>query len=132
MSEEVKLRELLEQQIVELEKRMILAYQAHTREHVLEHEAIEKAHIANTAKLDAMNEFRSQLNLERRDYVTHGMFEVRFDAAATRMHVFVDNIDKRIVPLERSQAAAQGSVWALGVVLTVLTVVLNVLLRFWK
>ena len=81
--------------------------------------AISKADEAMTVRLEAMNQFRFQLDRERGSYVT-----------LDRMDDKIGPLVGRLDALERAQSNLAGRMAAAGIGLTVLMFAIGVALRF--
>ncbi len=126
----ISLREHIYSRLEELDKRIILAFEGHTSVHSAEHEALEKAAKDITTRLEAMNEFRAQLLEERQHYVTRVLFDAEYNNLQSKLEARANLNEQRISVLERAQSGAQGSMWMLGIVMTVLGVLLGLFFRY--
>ena len=118
MSAVPTLREYLEQRLAAESTAREAAEDAHRREHALYRLALEKAETALTLRLEAMNEVRRQLDRQAAQFVPLPTYEARQEA-----------LQARISGLERQTANWAGRFWSLGVGLSILVVLLNVVLR---
>ena len=80
-------------------------------------EAINLARANIELRLSAMNELREQINRERGQYLTRD----RFDAS----HIAIES---RLANLDKFAANIQGRIWAMGAVV----VVIQILLQVWR
>jgi hypothetical protein len=71
-------------------------------------------------RLAEMNEFRAQILMERKDFMSTKEYDVK--------HEF---LRARIEKLEQSKSNLDGRFWALGTGLGILTVVVNIIIRLW-
>jgi hypothetical protein len=106
--QELYIHRYFDSRMDEIEKRVDLAGRSHTREHQLEHEAIEKAAEAVDARLEVMNEFRAQLSAERLQYLTREFYEVQHIALRGQMNTTASLMESRLLVLERWQYELQG------------------------
>jgi hypothetical protein len=70
-------------------------------------------------RLDEMNQFRSQINEERGDFVQKETFDLKYD-----------EMSKKVDALSLAKSNQDGRLWMLGVVLGALTVILNLALKY--
>lgn len=116
---DVALREYLEGLLSAMEKQSTARWDAHAREHILLKEAIDAAHAVLEGRLEAMNEFRKQIQTERHEFIKKDEYDIRRD-----------QLDKRINKLENDKSNLDGRFWMLGSVLTGLTILLPLLLHY--
>lgn len=129
-SQEISLREYIEGKLNELDKRVALVFQNHSSIHDSEYRALQKAAGDITSRLEGMNEFRAQISLERQLYVSRVLFDSERNALETKLEALINSNGHRITVLERAQSGAQGSMWMLGVVATILGVVVGLIFRY--
>jgi chromosome segregation ATPase len=87
-----------------------------------------------------MNELRRQIETERGNYVSRAMLDARIDQTESHsdgrireIAARLEGVVSRLDVLDRLWANLQGRLWALGVGLTVMVIVLNLMLKFiWK
>lgn len=116
---DVALKEYLEGLISAKEKQDAAQWEAHRREHTLLKEALDVAHGVMNGRLEGMNEFRSQINSERGNYVAKVVYEERHE-----------RLIERLGELEKYKSNMDGKLWMLGTGLMATTILLNLLLRW--
>jgi hypothetical protein len=94
---------------------------AHENVHELERLAISKAEVSVNQRLEAMNELRSQIQIERGSYVQREMYEKEHKALS-------DAIDARLKILENGSSNLQGRMWVIGAVV----IIVNIILVIWS
>lgn len=107
---EVSLRDYFERILVEKDTASRVLAEANQR-------ALDLAAASVRAHDVLTNQFREQLTEERATYMT------RKDLAP---------VEQRVTILEHAQSNLDGRFWALGIGVSLLTLVLNVALRFWR
>ena len=127
----ISLREYLDQRFTQLHEAIDLARTTHNHIHQLESEAVSRATTVLDHRLTEMNEFRAQLSEERRLYITRPMFDAWESSLVIRFESRLALVEGRLTTLERAESGARGSLWALGGVWVVITVVINVVLYLW-
>ncbi len=128
----ISLKEHIYSRLEELNRRIVLAFEGHQSVHSAEHEALEKAARDIRSRLEAMNEFRSQLLEERQNYVTRVLFDAEHNNLQSKLEARCNLNEQRISVLERAQSGAQGSMWMLGIVMTILGVLVGLFLRYLR
>ena len=128
----ISLREYLDQRFGQLHEAMQLALTTHDHIHQLESDAVTRATTVLDRRLTEMNEFRAQLSEERQLYITRPMFDAWEAALVGRIESRLALVEGRLATLERAESGARGSLWALGGVWVVITVVINVVLYLWS
>lgn len=114
---------------------------AHAREHTMNQEAILKAEQASQRALEAalasvnerfssVNEFRATLSDASARFVTRDRIDVLERTLTTLIDDRTKENRRRIELLESGAANMAGRLWALGVGVALLVVVVNVALRF--
>jgi chromosome segregation ATPase len=125
----IGLREWLEQRFAQ-----------HNREHQMIQDAVAKAEQSVNVRLEGMNELRAQINSERGSYLSRAEYDAKHEALAHAVDALersmiakIDNAERtlasRIASLENAQANMAGRLWAVGVGLTIMVVVINVALK---
>ena len=95
-------------------------YEAHhTREHQLLAEALEHSRQVMEARLEGMNEFRAQIQDERKDLMSVDRYNVRHELIETKISV-----------MEKTVANMQGRMTAIAAAITVFLVAMELVLRF--
>lgn len=135
---------VLKERAIALDKALELAYESyksefaqrwenHRREHILIHEAVQKAETSVDKRLEGMNELREQITSERAIYLTRAVYETNHNDLRQRV---MSNGDKLIV-LEAAFAALRedvatlrsGQEWMVRLVVgTVITAIIGVLI----
>lgn len=97
---------------------------AHDREHIEYRDRIETATVVLDRRLDQMNEFRAQLTEERALYVRRDMLD-EFRIASAKV---TDANAARIRELETAKSNLEGRLWAVGMGIGALVIVINVVI----
>ena len=115
------------------------------RAHPREHELLERSGQDTKQKLDnrmvGMNLFREQLREQAATFARADTIQGKIDAMAermeklegallSRMEANANESNRRLTVLERAGANLEGRMWALGVGITLVVVVVNIALRF--
>lgn len=116
---DVALKEYLERLISEADKQNAARWEAHRREHELLKEAVDAAYAALAAKLEMMNEMRTQILSERGEFLKK-----------TEYNIELDQFEKRVGKLESDKSNLDGKFWMLGSILTGLAVLLPLLFHY--
>jgi len=116
---DVALKEHLEGLLSYLERQQAAHWVAHNREHILLKEAIDAAHAVLEGRLEAMNEFRTQIQSERHEFLKKGEYDIHHD-----------QLEKRVNKLENANSNLDGRFWMLGSVLTGVSILLPLLLNW--
>ncbi len=135
--EEVSLREYIDTRIKALEDRFVAIDRS-----------TDLAAAAVMARLESMNEFRTQLNSQASHFVTRSEIDSKMDAANAvhaeydrRIQLLEQNklntsahdvLEKRIQTLEQSISNIQGRMLATGVGFTVVATIISIALHFIK
>jgi uncharacterized protein with PIN domain len=108
-------------QIIESNKQISQAWRAnHDETHRREHEAREKAEHAVNARLEGMNELRSQISQERGLYLSKEQYDDRHEAlqqrvtieierVLQRMQVSAESMDRRLTIIEHAQTTLHAT-----------------------
>lgn len=123
-------------------------YAFHLREHVAMDKAVEVAKTATDIRLHAMNEHREQVTQERNLYLPREVFETAMaewgkwrellnlgmSERLTKMEYDREHktLANRVGVLESQSANYQGRLWALGVGISGVVVLVNLAIKFWK
>lgn len=103
----------------------------------IEHE--KERQIQLDGKLYAMNEIRKQLNDQARTFasseITDSLKERLVSLERTSVERFsakevVDGIDKRLDVIEKANANFQGRLWAMGVGISAVVIMINIAIKF--
>jgi len=114
------------------EREYLLEHWKHHAEiHRLEQQALTVAAEDMTRRLESMNALRLQITQERGEYLKNETYTLQHGALLTKLENIETLLSTRISALERAQSGAMGTIWALGGVLSVLTILLSVLFHFW-
>ena|SRR2546430_6284606 len=116
---DVALKEYIEGLLLALKEQGDLRWDSHIREHILLKEAIDAAHTVLEARLTAMNEFRSQIQDERHEFMKRSEYDIHHD-----------QLEKRVSKLENDKSNLDGRFWMLGSVLTGLSILIPLLLKW--
>lgn len=104
--------------------------EAHTREHVMNDQAIVKAYETMEKRLESMNEFRDQLRDQAATFVRREVLDTAMTGLTQRIEKSEDVFENRIARLELANANMTGRLTALGIAMGIIVVVVNVALRF--
>lgn len=140
--ERVTLREFLERGVQALGAQLSTYIETHRQEHAQLAGQVEGARRAVEARLDGMNELRSQITAERGLYVTRDYLDSRLNSMNTRIddgtklaNTHFETNSHRIQETERARANLDGRFAAWGLVLTAIAVIVPVLIsilaHFW-
>lgn len=116
---EISLREFIEQLLTERQRADNSRWQAHEQVHVQEEIARNLAIRDMNRRLEDMNQFRTQINTERGEYVNKESYALKHD-----------ELNKKVDQLLIAKSNMEGRLWMLGAALTGFTVVLNFALKW--
>lgn len=116
---DVALKEYLEGLVSSLEKQDTAHWASHTREHALLKEAIDAAHAVLETRLETMNEFRTQIQNERHEFLRRDEYDIQ-----------QDQLEKRVGKIENDKSNLDGKFWMLGSIITGLSILLPLLLNY--
>ena len=106
--------------------------EAHQKEHVLLAENATRAREALEMRLEAMNEFRKQLERERSGFLTQDKYDVKHEALERVVISRIEFAEKRVMELEKMVANMKGRsaaiISALGIGLVILQLILHFVL----
>ena len=105
---EVTLRDYIDTRFMELEKKLALQSDLNDR-------AIQKAEESLKIRLEAMNEFRKQIEKERQSYMTRDIYEAN-----------LKSVDERVKRLEISNAFSSGKLWMVMAGFTLVPVIIGI------
>jgi chaperonin cofactor prefoldin len=106
-------------------------WKAHEHEHEMLAGGIETGQKDIDRRLEEMNQFRAQIQQERGEFLTKMEYESRHRELEVRLSTNKDAQDKRLNILELAKSNMDGRLWALGAIVTVLTVLVNIAFRYW-
>ncbi len=95
-------------------------FEGHAREHKMLGEAVDEFKSYLKIKLTEMNEVRAQISIERGQYVLNDSINPR-----------IDNIHERLNKIENTLSGLLGKVAGMGAVITFITLLISLILRFW-
>jgi hypothetical protein len=81
--------------------------------------ALAVALVAQERRLDLLNEFRAQMQDQAMAFARRDLIDVQ-----------MISIDKRLRDLEKFQSNIEGRIWAFGIGITILSMVIGVVLKF--
>lgn len=132
MDSPISVREHFESILSERDKQTaqlaIVHAEAHKREHAMLQTAIDKSDESMNRRLEGMNEFRDSL----RDQAARFATIVQLDERTAHLMSKVDASNTRIEHLEKVNANLEGRMWAIGVGFTLLTIMISLVLKFWR
>jgi hypothetical protein len=120
----ISLREYLEKWIDE-------RWVAHGDVHRMLDEAVSIALKGLERRLDEMNQFRAQIQQERESFVSKPEYDARNREVSTKIDAETKAMAARITVIEMAKSNLEGRVWMLGATLTGVTILLNLLFRYW-
>ena len=134
MDDKVPMREYIESLLNE-------RVRAHEREHELLERSVKDTKDNLDSRLEGMNLFREQLREQAATFARADTIQGKIDAMAermeklegallSRMEANANESNRRLTVLERAGANLEGRMWALGVGITLVVVVVNIALRF--
>ena len=134
MDDKVPMREYIESLLNE-------RVRAHEREHELLERSVKDTKDNLDSRLESMNLFREQLREQAATFARADTIQGKIDAMAERMEKLegallsrieanANESNRRLTVLERAGANLEGRMWALGVGITLVVVVVNIVLRF--
>ena len=98
------------------------------------HETIEEARKLAAREIDRrledMNQFREQIDKERGDFVIAETFDGRVREIVLKQEAGNIEVEKRIAIVELWKSNLDGRFWMLGAVISILTVLINVLFKW--
>lgn len=100
MADEISIRDYIDLRIKNVEDKINSLSIYLTQHFELNEKAIKKAEEDMTVRLEGMNEFRSQINSERSNYVTRELLEKDKETTDTRLKL-----------LEKANAFSAGKMW---------------------
>ncbi len=107
---------------------------SHEDRHEAEARAVALASKDINRRLDEMNELRRQIENERGRYLPRDLYDKEHDALRETMNVrydtLRDNLDIRLKTLENSKSNLEGRLWAIGAMISVIVIVINLGLHF--
>ncbi len=115
----ISTRDYIDLRIKNVEDKIDSLEKYQTQHFELNELAIKKAEEAMLTRLESMNEFRSQINAERSEYVTKEALE---------MSVKERNV--RLESLEKSNAFAAGKWWMIVIIVTAVPTILALIALF--
>jgi len=96
---------------------------SHDRLHALDKEALVLARAEIERRLDDMNRFRDQIEVERGEFLRRDIYDEQHEAIKT-------DFDLRLKQLETSKSNLEGKMWAMGAGISAIAVGLNLLLHY--
>jgi hypothetical protein len=99
--------------------------EGHDKLHAAEAEALEIAKGDINRRLDEMNELRKQITSERGEFLQRSVYD--------REHSLLrDSSDARLKVLETGKANLEGRLWAIGAIISVLLVALELVMNYFS
>ena len=96
---------------------------AHEDLHVTDSEALRIARNEINRRLDEMNKIREQISSERGEFVRRELYDREHSSLREAM-------DSRLKALEQAESNLDGRIWAVGAVVTIITLLSQLALRF--
>ncbi len=115
----ISTRDYIDLRIKNVEDKIDSLEKYQTQHFELNELAIKKAEEAMLTRLESMNEFRSQINAERSEYVTKEALEMS-----------VKERNARLESLEKSNAFAAGKWWMIVIIVTAVPTILALIALF--
>jgi hypothetical protein len=81
-------------------------------------------------RLDEMNQFRAQINLERNTFMTKEIFDAKHNELAGKIDGVAREMNAKIDILDRAKSNLEGRMWMLGAVISIATVILNIAMHY--
>lgn len=143
MSDDISLQEYVESRFVAFGARL----DAYVNQHREMHEKMAEQLVASAAavdrRLEGMNELRTQLNMERGQFVTRDMLDqrssavdIRFQDLGKRMDQRFEEQTKRISDMERAKANLEGRMATWGAFLmavsVIVPIIISIVTHFWR
>lgn len=108
---------------------------AHEEKHAMEYRAIILARVALDKRLEEMNELRKQIDHERGKYLPRDLYDKEHDAFRDSIYTKFDSLretlSSRVSLLENSKSNLEGRMWAIGAMISLIVIVVNLALHFW-
>lgn len=111
--------EVLEERLKAIEKLIKLRFQSAESALMLARETME-------TRLESMNEFRSQLTEQTKNFINRTEYDTKHMVLEER----IANLDKRVQGVELLKADIQGRIWTLGVVVVLVIAALEFFLHY--
>jgi hypothetical protein len=116
--------------IVSLRQYVESLFKAHEKEHVLLSDNTSKADRALEIRLEAMNEFRSQIMSERGHFVTQDKYEAQHQALLLLLDTKIEVLETRSAQLEANLSNLKGRFSAIAAAISIMLVIVEIGLRF--
>ena len=123
----------LEQRLKAMEKLEDARWDAHREVHTMGQLAIDEALKTLNLRLEAMNEFRSQIYQERSEFLKHDIYDSEHKTLETRFESATEKNSSRISILENNQSNQAGKAAAYASIVGLISGVIAILIsHFWK
>lgn len=106
-------------------------WDAHQEVHKMGQRAIDAAVEVLDSRLEQMNQFRAQVLEERREFMREEVYNVQNTALTSKFEGLIDRLAIRLTEVEKYKSNLEGRFWMLGAGLTIITVGLNLIFRYW-
>ncbi len=128
----ISFKEHLEERLAAIENLQDALWLAHRDVHAMGQRAIDEAVKTVNVRLEAMNEFRTQIYQERTEFLKVPIFDSEHKTLETKLDLLYDKNSSRISVLENNQSNQAGKTAAYTSVVGVVFVLLQIFLHFWK
>jgi hypothetical protein len=131
MPEDITFREHFEELLANAEKLQDERWAAHRKVHDMGQIAMDAAVTALNARLEQMNQFRTQILEERRDFLRTELYSTEHKALEAKMENENARLTVRLVEMEKYRSNMEGRMWMLGAGITMLTLAVNIIFKYW-
>lgn len=126
------LREIMDERDVRYEQRFKAMDEKTSLALTASEKAVSKAEIATEKRFDAVNEFRGTLSDQARLLIPREEVNARFASLDQMIATTKEQFQKDIASLKETRSEGIGKAGTWAVVLVIATILVNVLMHFWK